>query len=65
LDVITKQRLKQGIEGIPAGDIKKLRGHTDIYRLRVGDWRIIFSYSDNDTVLIERISPRGGAYRGV
>lgn len=24
-------------------DIKKLKGHSDLYRLRVGDYRIIFS----------------------
>ena len=65
LDGPTKQRIRRGIHGIPSGDIKRLRGNTDLFRLRVGDWRVLFSYPDTDTVLIERISPRGGAYKGV
>lgn len=65
MDKPTKQRIKLGIEGIPKGDIKKLQGHTDLYRLRVGDWRIVFSYPDNETVLIEKIAPRGEIYKGV
>jgi len=65
LDASTKQRIKHGIMGIPKGDIKKLQGHTEIYRLRVGDWRIVFSYPDDNTVLIEKISPRGEVYKGV
>ena len=65
LDSITKVRIKKGIEGIPKGDIKKLRGHNELYRLRVGFWRILFTYPNNKTVLIEEISPRGEAYKGV
>ena len=64
LDSPTKQRIRRGISGIPLGDIKRLQGHTELYRLRVGDWRILFSYPDAETVLIERVSPRGEAYKG-
>ena len=64
LDVSAKQRIRQGINAIPAGDIKKLQGHTELFRLRIGDWRILFSYIDADTVLIARISSRGDAYKG-
>jgi mRNA interferase RelE/StbE len=65
MDAPTKHRIRQGIDGIPKGDIKRLQGHTELYRLRVGDWRIVFSYPDKGTVLIERISPRGEVYKGV
>ena len=64
LDVPTKQRIAQGISGIPLGDIKQLRGHVELYRLRIGDWRVLFSYPDVETVLIEKISPRGEVYKG-
>ena len=64
LDALTKQRIRQGIHRIPAGDIKRLQGHTELYRFRVGDWRILFSYPIANIVLVERISPRGGAYKG-
>ena len=60
----TKQRIKEAIEGIPDGDIKPLQGSLTLYRLRVGKWRIVFSYPDDDTVLIERIAPRGDVYKG-
>ena len=65
MDRKTKQRIKAGIEGLPEGDIKALRGSKGSYRLRVGDWRILFSYPDKDIILIEKIAPRGEAYRRV
>jgi len=65
LDTSTKERIGQAIQRIPKGDIKRLQGHVELYRLRVGDWRIVFSYPDNETVLIEKVSPRGDAYKGV
>jgi mRNA interferase RelE/StbE len=65
LDVPTKQRIKKGIEAMPLGDIVRLQGHTELYRLRVGDWRIVFTYPEPDVTLIERISPRGDVYKGV
>lgn len=61
----TKQRIRTAIEGIPTGDIKPLKGSKGSYRLRVGGWRIIFSYPEKDTILIEKIEPRGEVYKGV
>lgn len=65
MDGATKQRIKAGIEKLPDGDIKPLQGSKGSYRLRVGGWRILFSYPERDTILIEKIGPRGGAYKGV
>jgi len=31
---------------------KKLKGHRDLWRLRVGDWRVIYSIDDPATVLM-------------
>ena len=64
LDKPSQERIRAGIEGIPKGDIKPLRGSPGSRRLRIGNWRIIFSYSDNNTILIEKIGPRGGVYKG-
>jgi len=64
VDFSTKQRIRKGIEGIPAGDIKTLQGYQGLYRLRVGKWRIVFSYPDNNTILIEKIATRGRVYKG-
>ena len=65
MDKPTKQRIKDAIETIPSGDIKPLKGSYGSYRLRVGDWRIIFSYPNAQTILIEKIAPRGEVYKGV
>lgn len=65
LDKTTKQRIRAGISAIPAGDIKPLRGYHGRFRLRVGDWRIIFAYKDSNSVLIDKIAPRGEVYKGV
>jgi len=65
MDRATKQRIRAGIEKLPQGDVKPLRGSKGNFRLRVGDWRILFSYPERDTILIEKIGPRGGVYKGV
>ena len=65
LDAPTRQRIRQAVNGIPRGDIKPLQGTSDTFRLRVGDWRILFSYPDDDTILVERVAPRGDVYKGV
>lgn len=47
----------------PAG-CKKLRGYENLYRLRVGDWRLIYAIEDDElVVLVIEIAPRGEAYR--
>jgi mRNA interferase RelE/StbE len=60
----SKQRIKKGIEKIPKGDIKPLKGTKDVNRLRVGDWRILFSYLDGG-VYVRKIEPRGDVYKEV
>jgi mRNA-degrading endonuclease RelE of RelBE toxin-antitoxin system len=43
-------------------DIRRLTG-SEHFRLRVGDWRVIFDYDrDAETLLIQRVLPRGRAY---
>ena len=49
----------------PAG-CKKLRGHEDLYRLHVGDWRVIYAVKDAALiVLVVEVAPRGGAYKSL
>jgi len=46
-----------------SGDVKKLQGEDDTWRLRVGDWRVRFAFVDpGHTILLLRILPRGRAY---
>ena len=44
------------------GKIKKLTNHNPEYRLRVGDWRVLFEV-ENDRIIIYRICHRREAYR--
>jgi mRNA interferase RelE/StbE len=64
----TLERIRQAIRNLaldphPSG-AKKLAGHENLFRIRVGDWRIIYAIeNDQLIVLVLEVSPRGGAYR--
>ena len=46
------------------GDVVKLSGQGRLYRLRVGDWRVIFTYEDGGFVVLAlRVLNRRDAYR--
>lgn len=64
VDSSTKKRLREAIEKLPFGDIKKLKGYKDEYRLRVGDLRVLFTV-ENDIITINDIKPRGQAYKNL
>ncbi len=59
-----KERIKTGIEKIPSGDIKTLVGYSNMFRLRVGNYRIIYKIIP-DGIYIECILPRGEAYKNL
>ncbi|MDD2443524.1 MAG: type II toxin-antitoxin system RelE/ParE family toxin [Desulfotomaculaceae bacterium] len=66
LDRSLQARIKIGIQKlaqIPSeGDILKLKGRNRQYRLRLGNWRVIFMTKD-DIIQIIAILPRGQAYK--
>jgi mRNA interferase RelE/StbE len=44
---------------------RKLEGYHDLYRLRVGDWRIIYQVDkDQLLILVLEVGSRGEIYRG-
>jgi mRNA interferase RelE/StbE len=44
-------------------DVKKLKGLGETYRIRLGDWRVIYEFRrDDDLILVLDIAPRGRAY---
>ena len=63
-DRTTKLRIKDGIEKLPFGDVKKLKGYQSEFRLRIGDLRVLFTL-ENDRIIINDIKPRGEAYKGL
>lgn len=45
---------------------RKLAGVEDSYRVRVGDWRIVYTIEDDILlIVIIEVAPRGGAYRNL
>jgi len=44
-----------------ANNVTALKGQPGHHRLRVGDWRVIFS-DDGEVIAIIKIAPRGAAY---
>jgi len=50
---------------LPKGDVKKLKGY-EYYRLRVGDFRVIFTKNDEELViLVIDIGNRGQVYENL
>lgn len=48
-----KIRIVKAIEMLPNGeDIKKLKGHNDLLRLRVGDYRIVYTVNHGELIVI-------------
>ncbi|MBC2596416.1 type II toxin-antitoxin system RelE/ParE family toxin [Ruficoccus amylovorans] len=60
-----RERLIERISGLEndlAGDVKKLTNHTPEYRLRSGNWRVLFEVEQN-AIIIYRVVHRKEAYR--
>jgi len=64
-----KDRIKKSLNELAAGskrlDTKKLKGigdREDLFRLRVGDYRIIY-YPESDIINVIRIEHRGKGYK--
>ena len=55
-------RIENAINKIPDGDIKQLKGYTSLYRLRVGDMRVIFR-KEADNIYVLLIGSRGDIYK--
>lgn len=46
-------RIAKAIQSLPAGeDIKKLKNHDNLFRLRVGSYRIIYEVKNNELVVV-------------
>ena len=59
-----QQRVAKGLKLLRddlQGDVKRLTNFTPEYRLRVGNYRVLFEIEDN-TVVVQRILHRKDAY---
>lgn len=60
-DTITQKRIISTVNKLPNRDVKKLQ-ERDGYRLRIGNFRIIFDLNGN-IIYIEEINNRGQIYK--
>lgn len=52
LPVNERRRIVEAIERLPDnGDIKRLQGHNDLFRLRVGPYRILYTVDNGEFVI--------------
>lgn len=60
-----RQRIGQRLDALQQdlrGDVKKLAGQAGRYRLRVGDYRILFAL-EKDLIFVHLVKDRKDAYR--
>lgn len=60
-----RERLLRAIQGLPGeGDIKPMAGFKDLYRLRVGTYRVIYTV-ENDVLIVRVLNAgnRGDVYK--
>ncbi|MCL1987101.1 MAG: type II toxin-antitoxin system RelE/ParE family toxin [Firmicutes bacterium] len=71
LNTKEKDRLTKAITNLPNGNVKPYQAQSGVFRLRVGDWRILWQYGTeiNDSgetetiILISKIDNRGDVYK--
>ncbi len=62
------QKIYEKLDELVAGeqklDVKKLKNHQDQrYRLRVGDYRVVFDLEDDEIIMIVDVDHRKNIYR--
>jgi mRNA-degrading endonuclease RelE of RelBE toxin-antitoxin system len=65
-DPVRARRIVQRITAYAAtgqGDVRKLAGMDGRWRLRVGDWRVIFIFDPPGSITVLTLSDRRDAYR--
>jgi mRNA interferase RelE/StbE len=67
MDRATSKRIRGKIEqlaaepGSLANNVRALKGPAGLKRLRVGDWRVIFTET-LVVIAVQKVAPRGSAY---
>ncbi len=63
-DKTQRIRIYKAIYNLPNGDVKKLAGCKNEYRLRVGNYRIIYELNQNELiVIVTRADNQGQIYK--
>jgi mRNA interferase RelE/StbE len=57
------EALQDSFAPVKTFDVKKLKGMRDTFRIRLGDWRLIYEFKKKDsTIIVYEIAPRGSVY---
>ena len=63
-DTFQRIRIYKAIYNLPNGDVKKMAGCKNEYRLRIGNYRIIYEQNKNEfIILITKAENRGQIYK--
>lgn len=57
-----REQIVIAIHSLPSGDVKKMKGMNNLYRLRVNDYRVLFS-QDGVILMVTKIGSRGDIYQ--
>lgn len=59
-----QELILKAIRLLPEGDIKPLKGHNGVFRLRAGDYRIIYMIDNGQmTICVIDVGNRGQIYK--
>lgn len=59
-----KERIYEAISKLPNGDTKKMKGYKTLYRLRVGSYRILYTFeADKIVIRVTDANNRGDIYK--
>ncbi len=61
-----QKRILKAIYNLPNGDTKPLKGNFEYSRLRVGDYRIIYTVNHDEVIIyVVKIGNRGDIYKSL
>jgi len=59
-----KERLFAAMQRLPEGDVVPLAGTPGYYRLRVGEYRVVYAIDwENESVVVHNVGNRGDVYK--
>ena len=65
-DPASARRIRQRVAAFAEtgqGDMRKLEGRADQWRLRIGTWRVVFTFDPPGSITVLNVSDRRDAYR--
>ena len=59
-----RQRIIDAIKNLPAGDVVPMKNKDNVFRLRVGEYRVTFAIDyEQDEIIVRTAGNRGDVYK--